>query len=307
MYQPTEKIWMDGKLVPWGDANVHIMTHSLHYGVGAFEGIRYYNTERGPALFRLGDHLRRFEESVKIVALKLPFTATQLRDGCLELLRICGLKEGYVRPLAFISEGPNVGLWAYDNPVRVAMVTYGWGAYLGKDALKDGVRTKISSYTRLHRNTNFTKGKITGQYVNSVLAKREARVGGFDEAILLDPEGYVAEGSGENIFIVRDGVIKTPTLGAILRGITRDTVITLAKNEGMPLIEEGLTRDDLYVADEIFFTGTAAEITPIREIDHRQIGKGVPGPITRKLQQLYTDVVYGRVPKYREWLTPISG
>jgi len=303
MYAKTEKIWMDGKLVPWNEANVHVLTHSLHYGVGVFEGIRYYKGENGSAIFRLPEHMRRFHASAHIVAMNLPNSTSELIQACQEVVKVNGLSEGYIRPLAFISEEPSVGLWAYDNPVRISISTWGWGAYLGNDGIEKGIRCKTSSFTRHHRNIGMTKAKITGQYFNSVLAKRESKVAGFDEAILLDPEGYVAEGTGENIFAVHDGVVKTPPVGSILPGITRDTVMHLLRDEGITVKEENITRDELYIADEVFLTGTAAEVTPIREVDTRKIGQGQPGTITLKMQRQYADVVRGKNPKYQEWLT----
>lgn len=307
MFTKTEKVWMDGKLIPWSEANVHVMTHTLHYGVGVFEGIRYYAcADRGSAVFRLKEHMRRFDESCRIAAIKLPFAVDQLTQACAEVAKVNGLKEGYIRPLAFISEGPGVGLWAYENPIRVAILTWGWGAYLGDEGVKNGIRAKTSSYARHHRNIGMTKAKITGQYFNSVLAKREVKVAGYDEAILLDPEGYVAEGTGENIFIVRNNEVFTPALGSILNGITRDTIITLLKDEGITVKEMQLTRDDLYVADEMFLAGTAAEITPVREVDTRSIGTGKLGPVTQRLQKKYSDLVHGRLKEHKEWLTFIE-
>lgn len=305
MYKKTESIWMDGKVVPWAEAKVHILTHTLHYGVGIFEGIRYYDCGTHTGIFKLKEHIQRFEESAKIVSMTLPYTKAQLETACVEMAKRSGLKEGYIRPLGYIGEEPNVGLWAFDNQVHVSIISYGWGAYLGEKGVSDGIRVKTSSYMRHHRNIALTAGKITGQYSNSVLAKREAASAGYDEALMLDPEGYVAEGSGENIFMVKNGEVFTPTKSSVLRGITRNTVMTLLKDEGITVQETSLTRDDLYVADEIFFTGTAAEVTPVRELDNRSIGTGKPGPITQKLQKTYADVVRGKVSKYREWITPV--
>ncbi|MFH1017148.1 MAG: branched-chain amino acid transaminase [Pseudomonadota bacterium] len=304
MYEKTGKIWLDGKLIPWKEANVHIMTHSLHYGVGVFEGIRYYDCgAKGSAVFRLTEHMQRMGESAKIMAMKMPYTVKETVSAVLETVRVNGLKEGYIRPLAFISDEPNAGVWAYDNPVRMGIMTYGWGAYLGKEGVEKGIRTRVSSYTRHHRNIGMTKAKVTGQYFNSVLAKREAKLAGCDEAIMLDTEGFVAEGTGENIFVVRNNVVRTPMPGAILQGITRNTIMTLLKEDGVEVREDVITRDDLYTADEVFLTGTAAEVTPVREVDHRDVGTGTPGPITRKLQKMYSTLVRGGDPRHQAWLT----
>ncbi len=304
MLAKTEQIWMDGKLIPWGDANVHILTHTLHYGVGVFEGIRYYDCGiQGSAVFRLKEHMRRFSDGCKVLSLKQPYSSQELIEACLTLIRANKLKEGYIRPLAFISEGPNAGLWAYENPVRVAILTWGWETYLGKEGVNHGIRAKISSLTRHHRNIAMTNSKVCGQYFNSVLAKQESKVSGFDEAIMLDPEGFVAEGTGENIFLVRDGVVKTPPLGSIIPGITRDTVITLLSEQGISVKEEQIARHQLYIADEVFLTGTAAEITPVREVDMRTIGNGTPGPITKRIQQKYSDLVRGKIEERKDWLT----
>jgi branched-chain amino acid aminotransferase len=308
MFQKTDQVWMDGKLVPWDQANVHILTHSLHYGVGVFEGIRYYDCgAQGSAIFRLTEHTKRLLDSARIYALKPQFTLDQLMAAQKQVIKANKLKEGYLRPIAFISEGPGAGLWAYDNPTRIAIIAWGWGAYLGKEGLSHGARAAISSFPRHSRGVAMMQAKATGQYFNSVLAKREAKLAGFDEAIMLDEEGYVAEGTGENLFLVRNGVVKTPRLGSILHGITRDTIMTLLKDEGMTVVEDHLTRDDLYIADEVFMTGTAAEVTPIREVDFRAVGEGKPGPITTRLQKLYQDVVHGKVEKYRKWLAFVEG
>lgn len=307
MFQKSQKAWMDGKLIPWDKAHVHVLTHSLHYGVGVFEGIRYYECgEHGSAVFRLADHMQRFENSAKILAMKLPYSVSELMEACKTVIRENGLKEGYLRPLAFLSEGPNVGLWAYDNPVRVAILTWGWGTYLGEEGVSRGIRAQTSSFTRHHPNIGMTNAKVTGQYFNSVLAKREAKIAGFDEAIMLDPDGYVAEGTGENIFLIYKGVVQTPTPDSILPGLTRDTAMTLLKDEGLTIKEMRLTRDDFYIADEVFLTGTAAEITPVREIDTRTIGEGTPGPITVKLKKMYENLVRGQLSKYKNWLTFIE-
>ncbi len=296
-------IWFDGKLVPWGEANVHVLTHTLHYGVGAFEGIRCYKTADGrSAVFRLAEHLRRLFDSAHIVQMQIPWTPDQVAQACLDTIRSNRLAECYIRPIAFIGDGV-MGVHPSTNPIRLAIAVWPWGAYLGDEALSKGIRTKISSFVRYHVNNLMTKSKVTGNYVSSVLAKREAVALGFEEAILLDTEGYVAEGSGENLFIVRNGKIKTTPLTSILPGITRDSVMTLAQDLGMPLTEQRFTRDELYIADEAFFTGTAAEVTPIREVDFRKIGAGEAGPVTKKIQAAFFDVVKGKSEKYRSWLT----
>lgn len=302
MVQKLEKIWMDGKLIPWDEARVHVLTHTLHYGLGIFEGIRCYHCEDGrSAVFRLREHVDRFFDSALIGGLPLPFSKKEIAEACKETLRANGLKAGYIRPLAFIGEGA-MGVYPGDNPIQVVIITWSWGAYLGEGALEKGIRAKTSSFTRHHVNVMMTKAKISGNYVNSVLAKREAMKLGYDEALMLDTEGYVSEASGENIFIVKNGTIKTTPLTSILPGITRDSVIQIAKLRKIPLVEEKFTRDELYTAHEAFFTGTAAEITPIREVDDRPIGEGKPGPITRELQAVFFDIVKGKNPEFREWL-----
>jgi branched-chain amino acid aminotransferase len=302
MVQKLEKIWMDGKFIPWEEANVHILTHSLHYGLGVFEGIRCYLCQDGKsAVFRLQEHVDRFFDSAHIGDLKLPYSKKEISDACKETLRVNHLKEGYIRPLAFIGEGV-MGVYPGDNPIRVAIITWSWGAYLGESALERGIRVKVSSFTRHHVNVMMTKAKITGNYVNSVMAKREVMKMGYDEALMLDTQGYVSEASGENIFMVRNGLIKTTPLTSILPGITRDAVIQIAKARKMTVVEEKFTRDELYTAQEAFFTGTAAELTPIREVDDRQIGDGKPGPITQGLQAAFFDIVKGKNPDFREWL-----
>ena len=298
-----EKIWLDGRLVNWADATVHILTHTLHYGLGVFEGIRCYRTESGrSAVFRLQEHVRRLLDSAHINLIKVPFGHAELEAAILETLRANHLSEGYIRPLVFIGDGV-MGLNPADNPIRVAVVAYPWGKYLGEEGMEKGISARVSSFARHFVNAKMTKGKTCGDYVNSILAKREALLDGYDEAILLDTQGLVAEASGENLFLVRHGEIRTPALPTILDGITRATVIELAKDKGMQVIETPLTRDELYVADEVFLTGTAAEVTPIREIDHRKIGNGRRGPVTRALQEAFFAVVSGREGKYERWLT----
>jgi len=302
MVQKVSKIWMDGKLIPWEEANVHILTHSLHYGLGAFEGIRCYLCQDGKsAVFRLREHVDRLFDSAQIGDIKIPYTKREISEACKETLRVNQLKEGYIRPIVFIGEGV-MGVYPGDNPIRVAIITWSWGAYLGEEALEKGIRIKVSSFTRLHVNVIMTKAKICGNYVNSVLAKREVMKMGYDEALMLDTEGYVSEASGENIFMVKNGVLKTTPLTSILPGITRDSVIQIAKVKKITLLEERFTRDELYTAQEAFFTGTAAELTPIREVDDRIIGDGKPGPMTKELQATFFDIVRGKNPEYREWL-----
>ncbi len=296
------KIWFNGKFVPWDEANVHTLTHTLHYGLAVFEGIRAYKCDDNrSAVFRLKEHVDRLYSSAHIANIKIPFTKEQTTEAILELLSINALHAAYIRPIAYIGSG-KIGLHPGDNPIELAIAAYPWGTYLGEGALSKGITTKISSLTRMGVNSFMTKAKISGNYVNSVMAKVEATSLGFDEAILLDNEGYVAEGSGENIFIFRNGVLKTPPLTSVLEGITRDAVIQIAKEEGLNFEAERFTRDELYIADEAFFTGTAAEITPIREVDKRTIGQGKPGPITKKLQSRFFDIVQGRDPKYIDWL-----
>ena len=302
MVEKTEKIWMDGKFIPWGEANVHILTHSLHYGLGVFEGIRCYLCHDGQsAIFRLKEHVERLFDSAQIGELKIPYSKREIAEACKETLRINRLKESYIRPIVFIGEGV-MGVYPGDNPIRVAIITWPWGAYLGEGALEKGIRVKVSSYTRHHVNVMMTKAKICGNYVNSVLAKREVTRMGYDEALMLDTEGYVSEGSGENIFMIKNGVIKTTPLTSVLSGITRDSVIQIAKANRITLLEERFTRDELYTAHEAFFTGTAAELTPVREVDDRKIGEGKPGPITKELQSVFFDIVKGKNSEYREWL-----
>lgn len=297
------KIWMDGELIPWDEAKVHVLTHTLHYGLGVFEGIRCYLCKDGRSgIFRLEAHVKRLFDSALIGEIEIPFSQAEIMEACKDVVRANGLEEAYIRPIVFIGEGV-MGVHPHDNPVRVAIVAWRWGAYLGEEALRKGTRVKTSSYTRHHVNAMMTKAKICGNYVNSVLAKREAARLGYDEAIMLDTEGYVAEASGENIFLVKDGVIKTTPPTSILPGITRDSVIQIARDKGYTVLEERFTRDELYTADEVFFTGTAAEVTPIREIDDRPVGRGVPGSVTRELQEAYFKVVRGEIEKYRHWIS----
>jgi branched-chain amino acid aminotransferase len=303
MVEKAKKIWLDGKFVDWDAANVHILTHTLHYGLGVFEGIRCYLCADGrSAIFRLPEHVDRLFKGAHAMLLNIPFTRDEIVGAILETLRVNGQKAGYIRPLVFIGDGA-MGLHPQNNPVRVTVVTWPWGAYLGEDGLAKGIRAKVSSYIRHHVNIMMTKTKTCGNYVNSILAKLEVTKDGYDEAIMLDTEGYICEASGENIFIVRHGRIKTPPLTSILPGITRDSVMTIARDLGVALEEQRFSRDELYMADEAFFTGTAAEITPIREVDRRTIGKGEPGPVTKKLQEIFFQVVKGSKPEYQRWLT----
>ncbi len=290
-------------MVPWEDAKVHVLTHALHYGTGYFEGIRCYALADGrSAVFRLDEHLRRFFDSGKIIGFPLPYSFEEVKQATLDVIRINRLKACYIRPLAFVGLG-EMGLYAPDNPINVLIAAWSWGAYLGDDGIKNGIRAKISSYTRHHVNVMMTKSKVSGNYVNSVLAKSEVKKAGYDEAIMLDAEGYVAEASGENIFVVRDRIVKTTPFTSILPGITRDSILTIARNKGYVVEEERFTRDELYMADEIFFTGTAAEVTPVREVDNRQVGRGCPGAVTLDLQQTFFDIIKGKDEKYSTWLT----
>jgi len=305
MVDKVQTIWLDGELVPWDDANVHVLTHSLHYGVGAFEGIRAYKRQGGTYVFRLREHVERLFDTCKLTLLQPKFTREQIMEACLTVLAKNGMEEGYIRPMVFMGEGA-MGIYAPNNPVRATVIAWKWGAYLGEEALKKGIRAKISSFARHHVNISLAKAKMMGQYTNSVLAKREAKFGGYDEAIMLDANGYVSEGSGENIFVVRKGVLYTPDLScSILEGITRDTVLTLAREMGIPVHEGRITRDQLWLSDEVFFTGTAAEITPVREIDDRAVGDGTVGPITRRIQERFFDIARGGDTSHVEWLTKV--
>jgi branched-chain amino acid aminotransferase len=306
MVDKVEKIWMDGELVAWDDAKIHVLTHSLHYGLGAFEGIRAYRRADGTTtVFRLHEHIDRLLDSCKLCYMKPRWSKDELVKACVELLRVNRMDEAYIRPMIYIGEGA-MGIYVPDNPIRAFIVAYRWGAYLGHEALASGIRVKISSWARHHIGVSLAKAKTMGQYTNSVLAKAEAKLAGYDEAVLLDTQGYVSEGSGENIFIVKKGRLVTPPLSSsILEGITRDTVLTLAREEGVPVAEDRITRDELYLADEAFFTGTAAEVTPVREVDDRAIGSGKVGPITKRLQARYFDVVKGSDSHHPEWHTRV--
>lgn len=301
--QKVDKIWLDGEFVNWDDANIHILTHTLHYGLGVFEGIRAYKLHNGKTgFFRLTEHMQRLHDSGKMVMLDIPYSVPELCEVSKELYKINKLEEGYLRPIAFIGDGA-MGLHAIDNPVRVALIAWPWGAYLGDEGVKKGIRCKISSFNRLAINVNFSKAKLCGNYVNSIMSKREAQIAGYDEGILLDQDGYIAEGSGENFFMVKNGtVITPPNSQSILNGITRQTVMQILKDEGIPILEDRIVREEAYIADEIFLTGTAAEITPVRELDNRMIGVGKPGPVTQRVQELYFDLIRGKVDRYRSWL-----
>jgi branched-chain amino acid aminotransferase len=305
MVAKANYIWLDGDFIPWDEAKVHILTHTLHYGLGVFEGIRAYHCHDGrTAIFRLKEHIRRLYDSAHVMQLAIPFTAAQVETACVELLRQNQQKEAYLRPLVFIGDGV-MGLNPGDNPIRVVLISWLWGAYLGEEGLLKGIRVKTSAFTRHHVRIMMTKTKTVGNYVNSILAKREAIHAGFDEAILLDTEGFVSEASGENIFMVKDGILRTPPLTSILPGITREAILTLGRDMGVTVREGKFSLDDLYLADEAFLTGTAAEVTPVREIDGRIIGAGTPGPLTKKLQAAFFAVVKGQDPNYQHWLTYI--
>ena len=303
--QEVSKIWMDGALVDWKDASIHVLTHSLHYGLGMFEGIRCYNGPRGSAIFRLSDHVDRLFASAKIGMVPIPFSKQDIRNAIVEVVRANALDSCYIRPLVYLGYG-EMGLYPSENlPVRVAVAAWPWGTYLGEDGLVNGIRAKVSSYARHHVNSNMPLAKISGYYVNSIMAKQEAKRAGYDEAILLDTDGFVAEATGENIFIVRRGRLKTPPLQAVLEGITRHSVFQIARDFGLTVKEERFGRDELYSADEVFLTGTAAEITPLREIDNREIGDGKPGSIMKKIQRTYFEIVSGKSSTHGDWLTPV--
>ena len=295
-------IWYDGKLVPWREANTHVLTHTLHYGMGVFEGVRAYETDKGAAIFRLQDHTDRLFRSAKIVGMKLPFSKEELNEAQRTVIRENGLKSGYLRPMAFYGS-EKLGVAPPKNDVRVIVAAWPWGAYLGAEGMEKGIRIKTSSYSRFHVNATMCKAKANGNYMNSILAHQEAEADGYDEALLLDVDGYVAEGSGENFFMIRNGKVYTPDLTVCLDGITRNTVMQIIREMGLEVIEKRITRDEVYIADEAFFTGTAAEVTPIRELDRRQIGEGCRGPITTEIQKRYFDIVNGRDANHLDWCT----
>jgi branched-chain amino acid aminotransferase len=303
--EATKKIWMDGAFVDWDKAQVHVLSHTLHYGLGVFEGIRCYDTAAGPAIFRLPEHIDRLFDSAHIAGLEMPFSRDDVGQAIIDTVKVNEVRECYIRPLVYLGYG-ELGINNSHCPVCVTIAVWPWGAYLGESALSEGIRVCISSYTRHHVNVMMTKAKVVGNYANSQFAKMEAIHSGYDEAIMLDVQGNVGEGSGENIFIVRDGVLKTPPLTAILEGITRNSVMDLAREMGITVHETVFSRDELYIADEVFFTGTAAELTPIREVDNRKIGGGFPGPITHKLQQAFFRIVQGKDDAYKSWLTFIT-
>jgi branched-chain amino acid aminotransferase len=295
------KIWMDGKLIEWRDANIHVLTHTLHYGMGVFEGVRAYKTAGGTAIFRLKEHTKRLFNSAKIFQMEVPFDRDTLEAAQLEVVRANQLESCYIRPIIWVGS-EKLGVSAKGNTIHVAIAAWPWGAYLGDDGLSKGIRVKTSSFTRHHVNVSMVRAKASGWYVNSILANQEAIADGYDEALLLDVDGYVSEGSGENFFLVNNGKLYTPDLASCLDGITRDTILTLARDFGIPVIEKRITRDEVYTCDEAFFTGTAAEVTPIRELDNRTIGEGRRGPVTEKLQSAFFDVVGGKNETYASWL-----
>ena len=303
--QLTGHIWLDGEMVPWQEAKVHVLTHTFHYGLGVFEGVRAYNTTQGAAIFRLQEHTDRLFRSAHILRMEMPFDKGTLSEAQREVVRANGLDEAYIRPMCFLgSEG--MGLRADNLKTHVMVAAWAWPSYMDPEAMNRGIRVATSSYTRHHVNITMCKAKANGNYINSILALREALDAGFEEALLLDNEGYVAEGSGENVFLVRNGVLYTPELTSCLEGITRDSIIRIAEDQGLTVKEKRITRDEVYVADEAFFTGTAAEVVPIREVDNRTIGSGVRGPITETLQRIYLESVRGAQADYADWLAPIA-
>ena len=299
------KIWFNGQLIEWRDAKTHVLTHTLHYGMGVFEGVRAYETAEGPAIFRLQEHTKRLFNSAKILGMKLPYTQDEINQAHIDVVKANNLHSCYFRPMAYYGAA-KLGVAPQADDVQVILAAWPWGAYLGEEGMKRGIRVRVSSFTRHHPNIHMIKAKANGNYLNSILANTEATRDGYAEAILLDAHGYVAEGSGENIFVVNEGRLYTPALDVALDGITRKSVIAIAEEMGLPVIEKRITRDELYAADEVFFTGTAAEVTPIREIDNREIGIGERGPITTEIQQRYFDIVEGKNPAYRHWLTYVQ-
>jgi branched-chain amino acid aminotransferase len=299
------KIWFDGKLVEWRDAKIHVLTHTLHYGMGVFEGVRAYKTNKGTAIFRLQEHTQRLFNSAKIFQMNIPFSQEEIKEAQKEVVRANKLESCYLRPIVWIGS-EKLGVSAKANTIHVAIAAWPWGAYLGEDGLNKGIRVKTSSFSRHHVNVSLVRAKASGYYINSILANQEATNDGYDEALLLDTDGYVSEGSGENVFIVKNGKLYTPDLASCLDGITRDAIMTMAKDYKIEVIEKRITRDEMYCCDEAFFTGTAAEVTPIRELDGRQIGEGKRGPITTKLQGQFFDVVSGKNAKYSKWMTSIA-
>ncbi len=299
------KIWMDGQLVEWRDAKIHVLTHTLHYGCGAFEGVRAYKTDKGTAIFRLREHTERLFNSAKILRMEIPFTPEQAMQAQTDVVRANGFDSCYIRPLVWIGD-KKLGVSPRGNTIHLMVAAWPWGAYLGEEGLKRGIRVKTSSYTRHHVNITMCNAKAVSNYTNSILANLEVTADGYDEALLLDPQGFVSEGAGENIFVVRDGVLYTPDLSSgSLNGITRKTVFAICEDLGLKVVEKRITRDEVYIADEAFFTGTAAEVTPIRELDGVTIGPGQRGPVTERIQNAFFDIVGGRNPKYAQWLTAI--
>jgi branched-chain amino acid aminotransferase len=305
MHDRDGKIWMDGQLVEWRDAKIHVLTHTLHYGCGAFEGVRAYNAVGGTAIFRLREHTERLFNSAKILRMKMPFTVEQVMDAQREVVRVNKLDSCYIRPLTWIGS-QKLGVSPKGNTVHLMVAAWAWGAYLGEEGLKRGIRVKTSSYTRHHVNITMTQAKAVSNYTNSILANMEALDDGYDEALLLDSAGFVSEGAGENLFVIKNDVVYTPDLSAgALNGITRNTIFAICKDHGIPLVEKRITRDEVYICDEAFFTGTAAEVTPIRELDRIELGAGSRGPITEKIQSAFFDIVNGRNAKYGEWLARV--
>ena len=298
-------IWFDGQLVDWRDAKIHVLTHTLHYGCGAFEGVRAYNTAGGTAIFRLQEHTQRLFNSAKILRMTIPFTQDQVNEAQKEVVRVNKLESCYLRPLTWIGS-EKLGVSPKGNTIHLMVAAWAWGAYLGEEGMKRGIRVKTSSYARHHVNITMTQAKAVSNYSNSILANMEALDDGYDEALLLDTSGFVSEGAGENVFVIKDGVVYTPDLSAgALNGITRNTVLHICDDLGIKLVQKRITRDECYIADEMFFTGTAAEVTPIRELDRVQIGIGERGPLTEKIQSAFFDIVNGRNPKYAHWLTKV--
>jgi branched-chain amino acid aminotransferase len=298
-------IWSDGKLIPWREATTHVLTHSLHYGMGVFEGIRAYKTPKGTAIFRLNEHVKRLLNGTKIFQITLPYSEAQIRQAIIDVVNANQLESCYIRPLIYIGS-EKLGISPKGNTIHTVIAAWLWGAYLGEDGLNKGIRVKTSSFTRHFVNSSLVRAKASGYYINSILANQEVTANGYDEALLLDTEGYVSEGSGENLFMVRNGIVYTPDLASCLDGITRDSIIQIAKDLGFEVREKRLTRDEVYTADEAFFTGTAAEVTPIRELDDRLIGDGKKGPITKQIQDVFFDTVYGKNDRYSDWLTPVK-
>jgi branched-chain amino acid aminotransferase len=300
------KIWMDGQMVEWRDAKIHVLSHTLHYGCGAFEGVRAYKTERGTQIFRLREHTERLFNSAKILRMKIPFTLEQVMQAQCDVVRENNLESGYLRPLTWIGD-QKLGVSPRGNTIHLMVAAWPWGAYLGEEGMARGIRVKTSSYTRHHVNITMTQAKAVSNYTNSILANMEATDDGYDEALLLDASGFVSEGAGENLFVIKGGVVYTPDLSAgALNGITRNTVFAICQDLGLKLVEKRITRDEVYICDEAFFTGTAAEVTPIRELDRIELGAGSRGPITEKIQSAFFDIVLGRNPKYAGWLTPVA-